>query len=42
MQGEWVMVVHVVPVILVPRTFIAMVTGRAVEPMRRVETEHVL
>ncbi|MGA3403009.1 MAG: cytochrome b/b6 domain-containing protein [Acetobacteraceae bacterium] len=36
------LVVHVVLVILVPRTFIAMVTGRAEEPEPPVELEDVL
>ena len=35
------LVVHVTLVILVPRTFIAMVLGRAVQPEPRVETEEV-
>ena len=36
------LVVHVALVILVPRTFIAMVIGRAVEPVPQVETEEAL
>jgi thiosulfate reductase cytochrome b subunit len=36
------LVVHVTLVVLVPRTFVAMVLGRAVQPEPQVETEEYL